>query len=85
MGIGDAVERDLMFMALAKQYPEAKLIFTGGASSMIYQEYKAADVARRLFSEQGIDLSRIIFERGSRNTWENAVLSSIEQETGSAC
>ncbi len=64
-----------MFMALAKRYPEAKLIFTGGASSMIHQEYKAADVARRLFSEQGIDLSRIIFERESRNTWENAVLS----------
>lgn len=39
VGVGGAAERDLMFMALAKRYPEAKLIFTGGAGSMIHQEY----------------------------------------------
>lgn len=73
--VGGAAERDLVFMMLAKKYPKAKLVFTGGASSMMYQEYKAADVARRLFEEQGMDFTRIIFERESRNTWENAVLS----------
>ena len=39
------------------------------------QNYKAADVAKRLFKEQGLDTSRIIFERESRNTWENAVFT----------
>ena len=73
--VGEAAERNLAFMALSKEYPEAKLVFSGGASSLIHQEYKAGDVARRLFKEQGMDLARITFERESRNSWENAMLS----------
>jgi uncharacterized SAM-binding protein YcdF (DUF218 family) len=73
--VGEAAERDLVFMALARQHPDASLIFTGGAGSMVNQQYKAADAAMRIFSEQGMDLSRITFESESRNTWESAVLS----------
>ncbi len=73
--VNEAAERDLAFMMLARTFPDAKLVFTGGASSMIHQEYKAADIARRLFQEQGMDLTHITFERMSRNTWENVVLS----------
>ena len=72
---GGAAERNFTFIALARKYPNAKLVYTGGSSSMLHQEYKAADAAKRLFSELGMDTSRIIFERESRNTWENAVLS----------
>ena len=70
-----AAERNLAFMRLARAFPKAKLVYTGGASSMVNQNYKAADVAKRLFKEQGLDLSRITFERESRNTWENALLT----------
>lgn len=70
-----SAERDLAFMALARHFPDAKLVFTGGRGSLTHQEFKAADAARRLFAEQGVDLSRAIFERESRNTWENAMLS----------
>lgn len=73
--VGGAAERDLAFMTLAKKFSEAKLVFTGGAGSMTHQEYKTADVARRLFDEQGMNLTRITFERESRNTWKNAILS----------
>lgn len=68
---GGAAERNFAFMALARQYPDAKLVYTGGSSSLIQQNYKAADVAQRLFAEQGLDLSRITFEREARNTAEH--------------
>ena len=73
--VGSATERNLAFMMLARQHPEAKLVFTGGVGSMLQQDYKEADVAKRLFEEQGMDVSQVIFERESRNTWENALLS----------
>jgi len=73
--LGAAAERDLAFMALARQYHEAKLVFTGGTGSLDKQEYKAADVAKKLFAQQGFDVSRIIFERESRNTYENVIYS----------
>jgi uncharacterized SAM-binding protein YcdF (DUF218 family) len=34
-----------------------------------------ADVVRRIFARLGLDVTKIIFEDQSRNTWENAVFS----------
>ena len=76
VNLGEAAERDLAFMALARKFPKAKLVFTGGSGRLFTQDFKAADVARRLFTEQGLDLNRIIFESQSRNTWENAYFSA---------
>ncbi|MDH5600828.1 MAG: YdcF family protein [Gammaproteobacteria bacterium] len=73
--LGAAAERNLTFMTLANNYPQAKLVFSGGTGSVINQQYKAADVAKKLFSQQGFDISRIIFERESRNTYENVINS----------
>jgi uncharacterized SAM-binding protein YcdF (DUF218 family) len=68
-------EREFNFLALARRYPQAKLAFTGGSGSLVNQEYKEAAWARKLFEQQGLDLSRVSFEELSRNTYENAVLS----------
>ncbi|MDH4321272.1 MAG: YdcF family protein [Desulfobulbaceae bacterium] len=73
--LGDGAERYLAFMALSRRFPDARLIFTGGSGSMLDQQHKAADVAATLFHETGLNTSRIIFERESRNTYENAVFS----------
>jgi len=73
--VGDAVERDLTFLTFARKYPKAKLVFTGGTGSLNHQEYKAADVAGQLFEQQGLDVSKILFERESRNTYENVIFS----------
>ena len=70
-------ERALMFMQMARRYPDAKLVFTGGSGSMSTQEYQEADVAKLLFEQQELDVSRILFERNSRNTYENASLSKL--------
>ncbi len=73
--LGDAIERDLMFLALARKYPEAKLLFTGGSGSLLEQKDKAADIAKKLFKQINFDVTRIIFEKESRNTYENAIYS----------
>ena len=73
--LGRAAERDLAFMALARQYPQAKLVFSGGSGTLTKQSYKDADVAERLFRELGLDVARVAFERNSRNTFENALFS----------
>ena len=73
--LGSAAERNLTFLSLARQYPKAKLIFTGGTGSLTKQEFKAADVAKKLFRQQGFDIKQITFERESRNTYENAIYS----------
>lgn len=70
-----SVERNLMFLKLAKQYPSAKLVYTGGSGSLINQDDKQADVAKKLYEDMGLDLSRVIFERNARNTYENAINS----------
>jgi len=72
---GGATERNLTFIMLANKYPNANLVFSGGSGSLLEQEYKPADVAERLFMEQGIDVDRIVFERKSRNTSENIVFT----------
>lgn len=74
----DGAERFFAFIRLSRIHPHAKLVFTGGSGSLTRQGYRGADVARRLFSEQQVDPLRLIFERDSRNTHENALFSKAK-------
>lgn len=69
-------ERMTEFVALARRYPQAKLVFTGG-SAAIWGDNRVteADVARFLFETIGPSPDRVTFEADSRNTFENAVYS----------
>jgi len=72
--VSGSAERLLAFIFLARQYPDAKLVFSGGSGS-IGSNYKHSDAARIIFEQSGMDINRIIFESKSRNTYENAVYS----------
>jgi uncharacterized SAM-binding protein YcdF (DUF218 family) len=71
----DGAERLTEFVALARAHPEARLVFSGGSGSLTRQDIKEADSARLFFRQMGLDVSHIIFERQSRNTFENATLT----------
>ncbi len=60
------------FIELARRYPAAKHVFTGGSIELIDGKDTEADVVRRIFARIGLDTTRIIFEDQSRNTYENA-------------
>lgn len=63
------------FLELARRYPMAKHVFTGGSIDLIDDRDTEADVVRRIFARIGLDTTHIIFEDKSRNTWENAIYS----------
>ncbi len=69
-------ERMTEFIALARRYPKAKLVFTGGNATLLGNgKVTEADVARFLFETIGPPPDRVIYESESRNTFENAVNS----------
>ena len=71
----DAAERMTEFVVLARRFPKARLVFSGGSGLLFHQNEKEIDTARLFFTQMGIDLARILFEGKSRNTYENAVYS----------
>ena len=73
-------ERLTGFMTLARKYPSARLVFTGGSSALRGSVLSEADIAEGLFADLGLETGRIHFERHARNTWENAqgILSTIQ-------
>ena len=72
--LNNAAERITAFVALARRYPKAKLVFTGGSGSLGGGP-READAAERLLGELGLDTARVQFERESRDTYENAIFS----------
>lgn len=73
--LNDAAERLTAMTALARRYPEARIIFTGGSGSLFFQDAREADRVPDFLREQGIDPARVVIDRASRNTWENAVFT----------
>jgi uncharacterized SAM-binding protein YcdF (DUF218 family) len=73
--LSEGGERLITFIGLARQYPEARLIFAGGSGSLSSQEYKSNDTARLLFELLGLNPERVLFDANARNTYENAVNS----------
>ena len=70
-----AGERLVLGLALAQDFPEATLIFTGGSASLVDQSSSGADGAQSLFDRFRSAESRIILEPDARNTAENATLT----------
>ena len=68
-------ERYTEFVYLSRQLPEARLIFSGGSGSVLDQSMKEADAAKSFFERAGLEGNKVLYERNSRNTYENAVLS----------
>ena len=75
IGINEAAERVVAVPALAKRYPAARIIYSGGDAGLFVHHGSEADVVTELFESLGIPASRITLEDRSRNTIENAAYS----------
>jgi uncharacterized SAM-binding protein YcdF (DUF218 family) len=75
--LNSAAERMTEFLRLARQYPEARLVFSGGSGRLALNlpSFTEADAARLFFAQQGLDVTRILFETKSRNTYENVTFT----------
>lgn len=70
--LNGAAERMTEAMALARRYPQARIVFTGGSGRIFSGELSEADVAAALWQGMGLPPERTTYESASRNTWENA-------------
>lgn len=57
---------------LARRYPQAKVVVTGGTGALVLDGETDAATAPRLLTALGIAPERLILEGESRNTYENA-------------
>ena len=73
--ISSAPDRIVVAAELARKYPKARILFSGGSADLISPDAKEADFAIEIFEALGIDKARMMVERRSRNTYENAAFS----------
>lgn len=77
LALNGNAERLVALADLARRYPEAKLVFTGGSGDIGHPEAREGDWLGPFLDAAGIARSRVTVERDSRNTIENARLSKI--------
>jgi uncharacterized SAM-binding protein YcdF (DUF218 family) len=77
VALNEAAERVTATAELARRYPDARIILTGGSNALIFDESAEAPFAVRQLEMLGIAHERITAEEQSRNTIENAVFSRL--------
>lgn len=73
--LNEAADRVTTALALARRYPEARIVFTGGSAAMFEDDVPESDLARTIFGDLGLDPARLVLEDQARNTVENARFS----------
>jgi uncharacterized SAM-binding protein YcdF (DUF218 family) len=71
----DAAERLTAPIALKRKYPHARLVFTGGSAALQASPYSEADAVQSFWREMEVDQGDVLYERRSRNSYENAVFT----------
>lgn len=75
VALDEAAERITVAAELARRYPNARLLLSGGSNALVFREATEAEFALRQLEDLGVAPERIIAEDRSRNTIENAVFS----------
>jgi len=74
VALNEAAERMTAAVELARRYPSARIIFSGGEGNLAFGGNES-EAALKLFERLGVAPGRIITEDKSRNTVENALFS----------
>jgi uncharacterized SAM-binding protein YcdF (DUF218 family) len=72
VALNEAAERMTAMAELARRFPGARIVFSGGSGRIVYDGVTEASLAARLFESFGIAKARIVLEDKSRDTDENA-------------
>jgi len=70
-----SAERIVAMLQLARQFPAAKIVFTGGSGNLIQDSASEAPIVGRLLESFGVARDRIVLEGDSRTTAENAIFT----------
>jgi uncharacterized SAM-binding protein YcdF (DUF218 family) len=75
VALTDAGDRMTAVAELARRYPNARILFSGGSGRLIVQGARESELALRLFNAFGIARERVLLDERSRDTLENAEFS----------
>jgi uncharacterized SAM-binding protein YcdF (DUF218 family) len=75
LSLNEAAERLTEGLVLAHKLPNTRVIFTGGSASIMNAVPSAAGSIGEFLTASGIAAERIVLERNSRNTRENATMT----------
>jgi uncharacterized SAM-binding protein YcdF (DUF218 family) len=74
-GDNDSLPRMMAGAALARRYPDAKLVYSGTTAATAAQSAAERRAAELVFRDLGLTPQRVIYEGRSRNTYENVLFS----------
>ena len=77
VALNESAERVTVAAALARRYPNLRIIFSGGTNALLFDKGAEAGFAVRQLEDLGVARERIVAEEQSRNTVENAVFSRL--------
>ncbi len=75
LSLNEAGDRLTDALLLAHRFPQARVVFTGGAGTLIGEGETAAAEVGEFLVAAGIERARMVLEDRSRNTIENAVMT----------
>ena len=73
--VGSDAGRVIAIAKLARAFPNARIVYSGGDASLLANESAEADYLYPLLDSFGIPRTRVVLESRSRNTVENAVFT----------
>jgi uncharacterized SAM-binding protein YcdF (DUF218 family) len=76
VALNGAAERMTVPVALLRQQPHLRMLFTGGDGELWPQGMSEAALADKFFTSMGVLADRVQYEDKSRTTYENAVFSA---------
>jgi uncharacterized SAM-binding protein YcdF (DUF218 family) len=84
LALNDAAERMLAMADLARRYPDARVVFTGGSTLYSAASKSEGDVVQEQLLSFGLNVDRVLIENASKNTHDNAVMSKrlVEPKPG---
>ena len=74
--LNGAAERMTAPVAMLRRNPHLRIVFTGGEGMLFGSGPSEADRARVFFESMGLPSEQVQYESGSRNTFDNAVLTA---------
>ena len=72
IAVNESGERLTQIVELARRFPKARIVFSGGSGKIFSKNMSESDAARTFFAQMGLQPHRLEFEGKSQNTWENA-------------
>ena len=73
--VDSSADRIFAMLDLARRYPVARIVFTGGSGNLIQNSVPEAPFVGRLLNDFGLANGRVVLEAQSRTTAENATMT----------